>query len=491
MIGFGRQPPNRGGKTLFAFLVLTGHHLRLIDNFQQSGASPFPRCAFPETLVRNSSTEVCHLRSDCLRVAYSAPLSQSDYTRMRILFVHERFGALGGAEANAVITAEELKARGHVIGLLHGPRTGKSEERWESVFSWRRELPVSTSEIHSFIKDSLRDFGADVVYVHKIADLSVLESLLGSSLPLVRMVHDHDIYCMRSYKYFYRSREICTRAASTYCLYGCGAFVGRNHGKGFPLKYISYTSKLREIELNRRFDRMVVVTDFMRAELLKNGFDPSRIEIHPPVPRPGDPNLRSSFSDRNLIVYAGQIIRGKGVDLLLESLALLKSSFECIILGEGSHQPYCEQLAHKLGIADRVSFKGFVPQDELKNYYRECSVIAVSSVWPEPIATIGLEVMRYALPVVAFDAGGIRDWLFNDVNGFLVPWMDRKAYAASIDRLLQDKALARSMGQQGLRIVSEKFDFESYIDDLEDMFSRVITSRNASRFIPRSDLAAA
>ena len=168
---------------------------------------------------------------------------------------------------------------------------------------------------------------------------------------------------------------------------------------------------------------MIVVTDFMRAERLKNGFDSNRIEIHPPVPRPGDPDLRSSFSERNLIVYAGQIIRGKGVDVMLESLALVNSPFECIILGEGNHRTYCEELARKLGIGDRVTFKGFVQQEELKNYYRECSVIALSSVWPEPIATIGLEVMRYGLPVVAFDAGGIKDWLQNDVNGLLVPWM--------------------------------------------------------------------
>ena len=44
----------------------------------------------------------------------------------------------------------------------------------------------------------------------------------------------------------------------------------------------------------------------------------------------------------------------------------------------------------ELGLADRVKFKGFVPQEELKTYYRECSVVALSSVWPEPIATIGL-----------------------------------------------------------------------------------------------------
>lgn len=72
------------------------------------------------------------------------------------------------------------------------------------------------------------------------------------------------------------------------------------------------------------------------------------------VPRASDPNLRSSFSDRNLIIYAGQIIREKGVDVLLEALAQVKSKLECIILGDGNHKAYCEELSRKLGLADRV-----------------------------------------------------------------------------------------------------------------------------------------
>src|SRR5690606_22659309 len=129
----------------------------------------------------------------------------------------------------------------------------------------------------------------------------------------------------------------------------------------------SYQDKKKEIYLNQQFQRMIVVTNYMKDELLRNGFSEEKIEIHPPVPRMGDPNLRSTFSDRNLIVYAGQIIRGKGVDILLESLALLTVPFECIILGEGSHRPYCEKLSRKLNLQDRVRFMGFVPQDELKD----------------------------------------------------------------------------------------------------------------------------
>ena len=52
---------------------------------------------------------------------------------MRLLYVHERFGALAGAEANAHITATELGKRGHALGILHGPSTGKNEAGWNTT----------------------------------------------------------------------------------------------------------------------------------------------------------------------------------------------------------------------------------------------------------------------------------------------------------------------------------------------------------------------
>ncbi len=397
---------------------------------------------------------------------------------MRILYVHERFGALAGAEANVHITATELGGRGHTLGILHGPGTSKNAAAWEKTFPTRFALgPGDNSAV---VRGALSEFRPDAVYVHKTADMSVVETLVAGGVPLVHMVHDHDIYCMRSYKYNVFTRRICTRPATSYCVFPCLACVVKNAGGRFPLRWVSYAAKKREIEITRRFDRMVVVTHYMKEELLRNGFDARRIEIHAPVPRMGDPNLRSSFSGRNLIIYAGQIIRGKGVDVLLESLALLDTPFECVILGDGNHKSYCEQLSRKLGLENRVIFKGFVPQEELKAYYRECSVVALSSVWPEPIATIGLEVMRYALPVVAFDAGGIKDWLLDGHNGFLVPWMDRRQYAARLKQVLTDKPLARRLGENGLKLVSEQYDFDQYIGDLETMFARVIAERGTA-----------
>ena len=392
---------------------------------------------------------------------------------MRLLFIHERFGDLAGAEANVVATARELKNRGHDVGLLHGPGTGRGEPAWRETFS--ECFPLEQDSPADALAVALERHQSEVVYVHKLADLAVLEALGAARVPVVRMVHDHELYCLRSYKYSYLTRRICQRALSPYCVFPCGACVVRNHDDdGFPLRWISYPAKKRELELNRQFHRMVVATDYMKEELLRNGFDDGKIEIHAPVPRHADAGFTSSFSDRNRLIYAGQIIRGKGVDVLLEALALVHEPFECLIFGDGNHRAFCERLCHKLGLEDRVTFKGYVPQAALAEAFNEATAMVLSSVWPEPFGAVGLEGMRHGLPVIAFDAGGIKEWLQDGYNGFLVPWMDRERFAMRVEQLLRDKPLARTLGEQGRQFGTARYGFPGYIAGLEEMFVRVV-----------------
>jgi len=323
------------------------------------------------------------------------------------------------------------------------------------------------------VQNALWDFEPDLIYVHKMPQLDAMEALFGSGIPVVRMVHDHDLYCMRSYKYNFFTRKICRRPASAYCIFGCAAFLARNREGKFPLKWVSYFAKKKEIRLNHKCTRLIVATQYMRDELIRNGFQAERIDVLPPVPQPSQATLRSNFS-RNLLIFAGQIIRGKGVDVLLESLARVEVPFDCIILGDGNHRGYCEQLSRQLGLESRVHFKGFIPQNEIKEYYREATAVVLSSVWPEPFGAIGLEGMRYGLPVVAFDAGGIKEWLIDGFNGWLVRWMDKDGFAARVQQLLTDKEEARRMGQNALKLASSQFDFSNYISGLESVFARVL-----------------
>ena len=401
---------------------------------------------------------------------------------MRLLYVHDKFGALGGAEANILATAEELRRRGWQVGLLHGPRTVKQEAAWEQVFPATFPLaspagagagaPRNYSGSPAAVEAGLTAFQPDLVFLHNLADLSLLEALLRSGLPLVKMVHDHALYCMRASKYNYLTRRVCARPASPFCVFPCGGFLARAQDGPLPVRWVSYAAKAREIKLNRRIRHLVVATQFMKQELLRNGFEPERIEVHAPVPRRLGLPARSSLSSRNLIVYSGQVTRGKGVDVLLQALALVREPFECVVFGDGNFRVHCERLCQKLGLGKRVAFRGFVSPEEIARSYEEASIGLMSSVWPEPFGAAGLEAMQYGLPVVAFDAGGIREWLSDGFNGYLVPWMDRRLYAARVDALLRDKALARALGEAGRQTVAQFFSFDRYVDGLEGLFRR-------------------
>jgi hypothetical protein len=194
-------------------------------------------------------------------------MCSGESTNLKLLFVHERFGALGGAESNLLATARELRNRGHVVNLLHGAPTGKGEADWGETFP--HGYPLAPHEGAGSVREALKVSQPDVVYIHKMADLDVLEALLASGRPLVHMVHDHDLYCMRSYKYNFFTRRICERPVSSWCLFPCGAFVARNHDSDFPLKWVSYPDKRREIEINKKFCRLLVATEFMKQELLQ------------------------------------------------------------------------------------------------------------------------------------------------------------------------------------------------------------------------------
>jgi glycosyltransferase involved in cell wall biosynthesis len=394
---------------------------------------------------------------------------------MKILFVHQYRGAMGGAETDILLGAGSLKGRGHTVALLYASCTGRGVPAWEQTFS--ECFPLAAHSQSDAVRAVLREFNPDVIYFHSLPDLGVLGELLASPAPVVRRVHDHRMYCMRGGKYNYFTRAVCQRPASWRCVFPCLASIGRNADGLVPFKWVSYQAKKREIELNRKCDCFLVYSDYQKEELARNGFDPAKIEVRVPVHDAGGAGPVSSFDGRNLVLFVGQVIRGKGVDLLLRALAKVQVPFQAAIVGEGNHRPYCERLGLRLGLGDQVKFHGFVARDELKTYYQEASLLAVSSVWPEPFGLVGREAMRHGLPVVAFDAGGIREWLLDGENGFLVPWKDTDRFAERIEQLLRDKVLARRLGLRGRELVSQQQGASRQICPVEQVLLRAAQRR--------------
>jgi glycosyltransferase involved in cell wall biosynthesis len=379
---------------------------------------------------------------------------------MKLAFVHQYLGALGGAETYILLAATRLRRRGYQLALLYESGTGRSEESWRAVFHEQFSLDAGVEQI-------LGEVEPDLIYLHSISDLDLLEALVQSGKPLVRHVHDHRLYCLRGYKYNYFTREICRRPAGLHCILPCAAFIGRNPAGKFPLRWQSYADKRKEILLNQRCHRFITYSQYHKEELVRNGFEAQRVHVNVPVRSPGTEGPVSCLGERNLVLFAGQIIRGKGVDLLLRALSKVRVPFEAIILGDGNHRAHCERLCQRLGLSDRVRFRGFVPRELIKEFTLQASVMVVSSVWPEPFGLVGPEALTFGVPVVAFDAGGIREWLIDGENGFLVPWMDTDAMGERVERLLRDKQLARRLGRRGRELVNDHYDAERQIDALE------------------------
>lgn len=384
---------------------------------------------------------------------------------MRILFVNEKLGWFGGVEQNVGDAALGLRARGHECFLAWGEKTQRQAGEYEAIFDGAaRSACFGSAGGGEVLSDIVARFAPHAIYVHKIARIPD-ELVSGIGTRAVRMVHDHDLCCPRHHKYFAHNARICHHPAGWRCWLD-GAFLERDRSSVFGVRWRSLAAHREEMLRNQRLDLLLVGSRFMRDELEMNGFAGERVAVLPPVVRM-KPVEATDAAQEPLVLYVGQLIRGKGVDLLLRALALLRCPYRALVIGDGNARAALEVQAAELGLGNRVVFAGWVPNHELGSHYASARVLAVPARWPEPFGMIGLEAMQHARPVVGFRAGGLEDWLVDGETGLLVPEQDIAAYATALEKLLTDRELAVRLGRGGLSRVRSEYSFDSYIDRLE------------------------
>lgn len=370
---------------------------------------------------------------------------------MKILFVNEYAGFVGGVEQNIALTVKALAERGHRCHLAYRKR-GKDWSRYNELFE----------EVHDQDSLRLKSLDPDVVYLHRVESV---QPFVGQPFHTVRMVHDHDLCCPRRHKYHAFTNRICQSKAGWRCWLDLAFLEKTNNGVGLK----SLFAHQRELKRNSELDKLLVGSRSMHSELLQNGFRDSQVEIVPPAVPPASWPTRPTESPN--ILFVGQMIKGKGPDLLLRAAAKIESPFHLTMVGEGNWVPELQQMTRDLGLEDRVTWAGWVSPEKLDEYYREARVVAVPSRWPEPFGMVGLEAMQRAKPVVGFAVGGIPDWLNDGVNGFLIDPPSVGKFAVRLDTLLRDEQMAWEMGLQGLRKAGRDFSFQSYVERLESVLS--------------------
>jgi len=180
----------------------------------------------------------------------------------------------------------------------------------------------------------------------------------------------------------------------------------------------------------------------------------------------------AAFSNRPVILTVGRWSaseRYKGADDLIAAVAELSVEFPSVSLaavGGGNDLPRLRKLADNLGLSQRIHFLENLTREEVAACYAHADIFALPSAG-EGFGIVFLEAMAFSKAVVAASSGGALDVIEDNVNGLLVPRHDSKQLACALRRVLGDDALRERLGHRGREIVTEKYRFEGFANELE------------------------
>jgi glycosyltransferase involved in cell wall biosynthesis len=179
----------------------------------------------------------------------------------------------------------------------------------------------------------------------------------------------------------------------------------------------------------------------------------------------------SDGGEPDTVLFAGRMTALKGGDVLVRAAArartLLGRPVRLLLAGEGPQKDEWRRLALSLGV--QAELTGWVKLADRARVFSRGQLVAVPSLWPEPFGLIGLDMAALGRPAVAFDVGGIGEWLADTVNGRLVnPASGEAGLARAIAELLNAPAERTRMGMQALE-VARRMTVGAHVDRLESV----------------------
>ena len=401
---------------------------------------------------------------------------------MKILEINTFNKVVGGVERYVADMAATLEARGHQLvplylmphedhpGLSPSHRGYYMPELTPHHLGQIQETfrALAGREIRRRFAQILDQEKPDVVHCNNIYSPVLIRHFFGK-VPFVRTVHDYRFMCLNLLKLTERKKQLCTFPMGLACFReGCTSPVSHHDLRHMLL--------LRwEREVSKEFDKLIVKSAHMKRQLMQAGIPGERVEVIPlsitipeaPAEPPRDP------ASPPTVLFVGRIAEEKGLITLLRALARLQTEFRAVLAGDGPVSEQARELSAQLGLGSKVHFVGWKGGEQLYRLYRSCEVVVVPSIWPEPFGLVGLEAMAHAKPVVAFEVGGIPEWLDHEHSGLLVPVGDEVGLADAMEQLLGDPALGRQLGQNGLAEVRARFTMDVAAGKLLHLFEHV------------------
>jgi glycosyltransferase involved in cell wall biosynthesis len=225
--------------------------------------------------------------------------------------------------------------------------------------------------------------------------------------------------------------------------------------------------------LARRVDTYVGVSRYTArsTEALLGLTDGSVRVIYNGVP---DPPERAVRSGDGLVVGAvGRLSPEKGYHVLLQAMRAVPD-VRLVLLGDGPQRPELEELASHLGIAERVTFAGWIEPPWAARWAFDVLVLPSFS---EGFGLVVVEAMLANVPVIATAVGAVPEIVADEETGLLVPSGDPDALAKAIERLLGDAGLRADYARRARAIASERFTTAKMAAEFETLYGELSAHR--------------
>ena len=212
-----------------------------------------------------------------------------------------------------------------------------------------------------------------------------------------------------------------------------------------------------------------------KIDVIPNAIDASKYNIN--VNRE---NVKRRFGidpGERIVLFVGRLVPQKGVEYLIRAAPQIINQHpeaRIVIVGDGWSKDHLWNLAASIGYKHKITFLGFLPDQDLIELTLSSDVLVVPSIY-EPFGIVALEGMAAGIPVVASNAGGLNEIIEHDRTGFLAYRENPNSIAWGVNKILSDSGYASWLVQNAKRKIQEFYSWDAMAKRTIEVYEKAIS----------------
>jgi len=245
------------------------------------------------------------------------------------------------------------------------------------------------------------------------------------------------------------------------------------------------------VEFMQKCQHIIIPSESMREILVRDyglherySVIPTGTDLEPFLNADGKAlRAEKGWQNETVLISVGRLAPEKNWDTLIRAFAKAcekQSNIRLVLIGDGAAKQSLEALSSELDIADRVTFTGALPFEDIPRYLKAADVFTFASV-TETQGLVTIEAMAAGLPVVAVEGPGTSDIVEHGKQGFLVK-NDPDALAKGINKLLSDSQRIQRFSKNALK-KAKTFDVNELGKQMLSVYEQAIEDKKANQFV--------